>query len=317
MSNHLFGIRWRLTVSTFPDATGNAQQIVAYSDDFSFEGLHIEFDVYKTTQSSFWYADICIYNLNDPTTQLVLKQGMQVKLEAGFQNFQGGSNGPYGVIFEGALFQPIWERLDVVNYRLTLHCIVGVIEETNNFVSLSVANGLTQREIVARMAANAMNPLQANVSIPEEKLTRSSRGEVIFGQPSLYMEQIAKETDTNFWISNQAINIRNLLQSTVAPTISYGPATGLVGTPVQTQDGVDLTVLLDPRAELATQIQLTPDTVITQLPRLQNTYPTILDSSGLYVIGGVRHRGASRGNIWFTDITGYLYVGSRLALLNP
>ena len=301
-----FGIKWQLTITT----TGG-QQIVATYANWLPEGLQLTFDTYQTTQAAFWYADIAIYNLNDPTTQVVLKQGMSVKLEAGYQT------GAYGTIFEGTLFQPMWERIDGIDYKLTLHCLVGLVEETNNFVALSVANGLTQRDLVARMASNCLYKLDSsNVNFPQEQV--SSRGEVVFGQPGKTFKNLAEFNGINYWASNYAANIRQLLpQQTGIPTLNYSPTTGLIGTPQQTQDGVDIRVLLDARATLATQFQLTPDTTIRQLPRTQGSYPTILDQNGLYVIAGVRHLGDSRGNTWDTEITGYIYIGSRLALLNP
>lgn len=306
-----FGIAWKLTILTTPDDSGNQKSIVAFSNAWTPEPLEIQFDIYQTTQSAFWYADIAIFNLNDPTTQIVLKQGMTVKLEAGWQSQ------PYGTIFEGLLFQPLWERIDGVDYKLTLHCMVGLVEETNNFVATSVAGGITQRQLVARMAQACVNPL-ALEQVDSLKPGVSTRGEVIFGQPSLFLEEIAADNELNMWISDVGVNIRSLLQQqTNIPTLEYSPSTGLVGTPQQTQDGVALRVLLDPRAKLATQIKLSPDTVIAQLPRVQNTYPTILDQDGLYVIAGVRHIGDSRGDTWTTEITAYTYIGSRLALLNP
>ncbi len=315
--NPLFGIAWELIINTAPDAQGNSTQVTAYSKDYTFEGLEIQFEVSQSVGSynnGFWFADIAIFGLNGPTTNLVITQGMTVRLDAGWQNGQ-----PYGTIFEGTLYQPLWERVDGINYKLTLHCIVGLLEQVNNFCAFSIAGGATQRDIVARMASTALNPLDAsNVNIPAANLTASSRGEVIFGQPSLYLEQIGKETQTSFWFSNMAINIQSLLTAqTNVPTISYNANTGLVGTPQQTQDGVLIRVLLDPRLQLAGQINLDPSVTIAQLPRMQNTFPTVLDKDGNYGIMGLTHRGDSRGNVWQTEAIGVTYIGSKLALLNP
>ena len=301
-----FGVKWKLTITT-TDGT----VITALQNGWLPEGLQITFDTYQTTQAAFWYADIAIYNLNNPTSQAVLKQGMLVELEAGYQT------GPYGTIFQGTLFQPMWERIEGIDYKLTLHCLVGLVEETNNFVALSVANGLSQRDLVARMASNCIYKLDSS-NVNFEKEQTSSRGEVIFGQPGKYFKDLADFNGINYWASHYAANIRALLpQQTNVPTLEYSPTAGLIGTPQQTQDGVDIRVNLDARATLATQYKLTPDTTIRQLPRTQGSYPTILDQNGLYVIAGVRHIGDSRGNVWDTYITGYTYIGSRLALLNP
>jgi hypothetical protein len=310
-----FGIKWELVVNTASDAQGNQQQINIFQADYNTEALEIQFEV-RQTQRDFWYADIAIFNLNDPTTNTLLTQGMEVKLDAGFMA------GPYGTIFQGLLLQPLWERIQGYNYKLTVHCIIGLVETTNNFVSFNVASGITQRQLVANMAANSRRPLQLDNIDGTDTSVQSSRGEVVFGQPALYLEEIASDNVdlNNFWISNQGINIRALLPVTegqLVPTITYSPTTGLVGTPQQTQDGVELRVLLDPRCTVATQIKLTPDVSINQLPRMQGTFPTILDKDGLYAVAGVTDHGDSRGKTWFSDITAFTYVGSKLALLNP
>lgn len=305
-----FGRAWKLTITTFPDSQGNSKIVTAFSNTWQPEPLRMTFDTYQSTSGDgFWYADIAIYNLNDPTEQILLTQGMTVKLQAGYQNQQ-----ELGTIYEGTLFQPMWERENGVDFKLTLRCMVGLIEQTFNFVTLAVEGGLTQGQIIAQMAKAAHFPLDtSNVSLPNS--TRSSRGEIFFGQPREYFAAMAKENEAVAWFTNRSINIGKLLRTTGAlPTLVYGPGTGLIGTPQQTQDGVNIKVLLDARAELATQFQLTPSDTIRQFPRAVQTYPTILDAQGLYTIAAVRHYGDSRGEDWYTEITGYTYVGSILAL---
>jgi hypothetical protein len=321
-----FGISWRLRIRTSPVAGSKTVITVATPDNlndpnnptganqnpWAWEPLQIEFEVRQSIGPAgaiggFWFADVSIYNLNDPTTNILLTQGMGVELEAGFQA------GIFGKIFEGTLFQATWERIDGITTKLTLHCIVGIVETTNNFISLNSAAGLTQRQIVARMAAGAAYPLDSsNVNLPDT--TTTSRGEVYFNQPDKYFLQVAIETQANFWISNMAVNIRALVDSETVPVLQVSPETGLIGTPQQTQDGVELKILLNPNALLRTKVQLSPNTAINQLVRQQGTFPTILDQKGTYSIAAITHRGNSRGNEWFTYITGITSIGSRLGL---
>ncbi len=321
-----FGISWRLRVRTSPIAGSQTVITVATPDNlndpnnpsganqnpWAWEPLQIEFEVRQSIGPAgaiggFWFADIAIYNLNDPTTNILLTQGMGVQLEAGFQA------GIFGTIFEGTLFQATWERIDGITTKLTLHCIVGIVETTNNFISLNSAAGLTQRQIVARMAAGAAYRLDdSNVNLPD--VTTNSRGEVYFNQPDKYFLQVAIETQANFWISNMAVNIRALVDAETVPVLQVSPETGLIGTPQQTQDGVELKILLNANALLRTKVQLSPNTAINQLVRQQGTFPTILDQKGTYSIAAITHRGNSRGNEWFTYLTGITSIGSRLGL---
>ena len=312
-----FGRAWILTITPYTNAQGVPKPIIISSTTWQPEPLRMTFDAYRSIGTdSFWFADIAIYNLNDPTEQILLTQGMTVKLQAGYQNQQ-----ELGTIYEGTLFQPMWERENGVDFKLTLRCMVGLMEQTNNFVTLAVAGGLTQGQLIYQMAKAAHFPLDTtNVNL--SSTIRSSRGEVLFGQPGEYVASAAKESEALAWFGHHSVNITDFVQpagsSQKFKTLVYGPGNGLVGTPIQTQDGVNIKVLLDARAELSNQFQLEPSVAIKQFDRvLGQTYPTILDASGTYIIGAVRHYGDSRGEDWYTEMTGFTYNGSILALTSP
>lgn len=309
-----FGKRWKITITTIPDAQQNQQQLIIESQTWTPEPLEIEFDVYQTitAKDGFWFAEIDIYNLNQPTEQVVLRQGMTVKLEGGYQSGPG-----YGILFEGTLFQPTWERINGVDTKLSLHCIVGLEEDTNNFVSFNTAAGLNQRDIVSRMstAPNIAYPLNVDNVVLEAKFTQT-RGAVFFDQPSEYLQAIADQNTANYWITQLAANIRAEVDEdeTQIPTLVITQTSGLIGSPQQTQDGVDIRINLDARAVIRDQVQLSPDVNIIQLQRIQGNYPTVLDAQGKYGIAAVRHIGNSRTNTWETVITGITSTASKLGL---
>lgn len=310
-----FGKRWRLQIKTLPDGQQNQKIITVESQTWTPEPLEIEFEVYQTIDNAYWFAEIAVFNLNTPTEQVVLKQGMTVRLEAGYMTGPG-----YGVIFEGTLFQPTWERINGIDTKLTLHCIVGLVENTNNFVAFNTNAGITQRELVARMAAapNIAYPLDtSNVKLTKAGDITQTRGAVYFDQPIELLTPIAAQDTSNLWVTNLAINIRALVDQDEVPTLNVSQQTGLIGTPQQTQDGVDIRINLDSRAVLRGQVQLSPDTQVNQLQRVQGNYPTVLDAQGKYAIAAIRHIGNSRGNTWETVITGITFVGTRLGLLPP
>ena len=319
-ASSLFGIAWEVVITESPNDLGQQNPPLQVFDNGSRqqEQLEIEFECISSVASGetgFWFADISIYGLNGSTTTELINYGQGVKLSAGWAN----SALPYGVIFEGTVYQPMWERIDGVNYKLRLRCIVGLLETTLNFTANNIAAGSNQRAAVAAMVQNAVTPLTANFdsNIPQSGYVNQSRGEVFFGQPSDYLQNIAKELKANVWISNLAANIRNIrqLQDNV-PTVTYNANTGLIDTPQMTNDGVIIRVLLDPRLQLAGQIQLDPTVAIAQQPRTQGSYPYILDKNGTYGIVHLAHRGNSRGNTWETEVTALTYVNAIMSLLN-
>lgn len=316
-ANQQFGRAWKLTINTVPDDTGQQTQITAMSNTFQPEGLHITFETFQSVNSALWYADISIYNLNAATLNIAITQGMTISLEAGYMNQ------PYGVIFDGTIFQPLWERENITDFKLTLHCIVGFINNGNNFAAQSFAAGLTQRQLVARMASTAFRPVPLVTNQAADTVLNKvtlSKGGIIFGQPDKYFAQASRYNGLSTWQSNAQANILQLRQSSTAPTFTFGAGNGLLGTPQQTQFGVDCRVLLDARITPGAQVYLDQSSVSIRQQPLSitgSTYPTILSNSGTYAVLAIRHIGDSRGNVWESQITGSLYQGELLEALTP
>src|SRR5208337_4492188 len=128
-----FGRVWKVTIQGADGVTIEFGTTQPPGNIFSPEPLQMTFETYQTIQQAFWYCDIVIYNLNSPTEQEILLQGMTVTLDAGYQGQ------PYGTIFQGTLLQPLWEREDGIDDKLTLHCVCGLIEAGNNFVGQTIA----------------------------------------------------------------------------------------------------------------------------------------------------------------------------------
>ena len=308
-----FGRVWKFEIETYDGAeVFTIQTSLPPNNVFIPEQLHITFDTTQTIQQAFWYCDISIYNLNPVTMNILITQGMKVTLGAGYQ-ILGGITTTTDVIFEGTVLQPIWTRENGVDDKLTLHCVCGLIEVTNNFIAQSIAGGITQRELVAQMAQLCHFPLDAN-DVDISSTTKLSRASVFFGSPADAFQSIADSNNSNLWFTNQALHIRELREQTTKPTIVYGPSSGLIGVPQQTQDGVEMKMLLDPKITIMTQVQLQAGTIINQLQRSIPSLPTILDANNTYVVGRVRHYGDSRGNDWYTEVTGFVNAASILAL---
>jgi hypothetical protein len=85
----------------------------------------------------------------------------------------------------------------------------------------------------------------------------------------------------------------------------------IIGTPKQIPEGVSMRVLLDARLVVtapALSVGIS-DTIIEQMlvapstdTNSSNLYP-ILSQNGVYAIAAAHHRGDTRGNDWYTDVT--------------
>lgn len=305
--NPQFGRKWEITIQTL-----DGNEITASASAFEPEALKATFDIAQYGFQAFWHADIVIYNLDGPTTQYILKAGDTVTVKAGYQT------GVYGQIFKGKLFQPLWERENVNDFKLTLHCILGRDLITNNFVNFSQSAFASQTEVVRRIAAEAFNmPIPVAYLAPNLKTSQDPRGSTYFGSPGKHLDQIAEDNNMQWWIDSNGLNMGSMAQSDGAPALVYTPSTGIVGTPQQTQDGVAFRVLLDSRLQIKfPPMEAKIDNSSIRLAKAQiGQLISILDQDGLYIVGGVRHIGDTRGIEWYTEVIGYTSVGGKLSML--
>src|SRR5262245_53894016 len=103
-----YGRKYKLSVQL---QRGDA---IEFSPDIRFT-----FSVDKDILRCYQFAEVTLYNLNAQTETDILKNGVSVTLEAGYEN------GAYGVIFRGPVRQVLRGKEDAVTYFLRLVCIDG------------------------------------------------------------------------------------------------------------------------------------------------------------------------------------------------
>jgi len=306
-----FGFAWNLTITGPPDKDGNSDQVVAESQAWQTEPLRIVFEVnilgYIQEQGPYWTAKIDIYNLSaEQAAALVFwGQGSSISLSAGYQA------GPYGVIFSGVVYQVLFERVDVVDSKMTLMCYTGMRETIGNLVNFRGAPFLSQSALIAKMCATANVPITIDPSsqgtIAGLSGTTLPRARPVFGNPIKNISEIVSANNLQAWYGFDGLAVDNMDASGETATITYTPSTGILGTPQQTQYGVNVTVTLDPRLRVQQPPMLIniANSIIRQL-QLTPPFPYryVLSPNGDYIVNGLQHRGDSRGNQWETEITG-------------
>jgi hypothetical protein len=270
--------------------------------------LHIKFDTTQAALQVYSWCELVIYNLNAQQSQTVINYGMQCTVEAGY------IDGAFGTIFEGTVFQPMWEKERGVDWKLTLRCVVGIIENTDNWIGETIEGGLTQRQVAARMVARASTPIALNFDskIKDKYVTRAT---TYFGQPNDLLQYVADSNNALTWYKHMRAYMNALVDQTdQIPQWEFSPDNGLIGNPNQTQEGVQLTVLMQPDLQLLGQVKINQSVVITQTQRQLGNFPMNIPDDFTYIIGRIRHYGDSRGNEWYSDITGFYNNGSILSL---
>ena len=335
----LWGQAWSLVV-TSTTATGPQQTTISYMD-WQPEALRITFDVLQAMNSQpLWTADIAVYNADADTVQVLLT-ATWVTLSAGFQT---GPN-QAAVIWSGPVFQTNFTLENVVDQKVTLHCVASPLAELmNNIVSFSTGPFSSQLKLVQKMAAQVNIPTisyeqgtAGRVAQQRMNAVQYPRGKTVFGSIAKYLNDVADSNFLQTWRDGKQVYISEVDTGNRTPDFIYSPAfppggvqqsvnlplgttQSIVGTPQQIQQGAVFTVLLDPRLKvqrppLLVQLAETQVTQLLRTPSINGKLPTILTSDLSFFVSQVRHVGDSRGNEWHTEVTGWS-TGYAQALFN-
>lgn len=327
MSIPYFGRAYKLIIKTKA-----GDEITIASSAWEPEALRIVFIAEQIAVASRWLADITIYNLtaatgraigaDDPTAQTgkygdfntSIEKDDDVILSAGYQyNFDAASS----IIYTGKVFQPMWEREGATDNKLTLRCYLGLWEDEQKYVNLTLPAGSTDLAGVQQVAAQAEIPIEYldTDTLSTRKLPRAK---VVSGRPRLYFDRVAISNKLQCWMGRAGLNIAPLAPTSTTPEIVYRPLSAasantpatqavkqtVIGSPQQTEDGVVFRVLMDTQARLRQLIRLDMSVVRLQAKAQGQSSPSRLDTDQLYVISGIRYIGDTRGDAWYAEIHG-------------
>jgi hypothetical protein len=315
-------------------------------------GLRVTFEVTTRFNVPYWPADIVIYNAN-PATQALLTSGgiapdqqtaalgqMQsnplqpaslgdgVMISAGYAT---GANGPFqpsaNQIYRGNVFQAIWTRENVVDWKVRLRCLFGYVTDALNFGNFSISGAHTAHQTVTQLSKQCGIPVAEMDEAATGVLGQSklSRAEACYDRPYAKLGQIAADHNLQLWFDSDGSHWRSFNASPLpTPAYAYVPPnlsnlpkitaptilrTTLLGVPEYTQTGIVFRILLDAQPRIGQVIQV-PTTVAANPYAFQyGNLSAVPNQFGIYIIAGIRHIGDTRGhgNDWVTEITGVTF----------
>ena len=308
------------------------------------ESLRVTFSIDTYLLMAYWSATITIYNMDPSTGNQIsgigpasfwkfnqpLRAGDQVTISGGYQMSASGAFSPgTNVLYSGRVLQSIWTRDNVVDWKLTLRCVVGLIENTVNFVSESISGPTGNTDLAAVNLLCGLAGISPLIDAGAQKIlsnTTFNRGRALHGRPIDLLKEITGQYQGQIfpWIGPNGLNVRTFdVNAPLAmPSFAYAPPNftiqqpsgtsapvlknTLIGSPQQTQDGVQFRVLMDSTPQIGDVVQIAPGVLVNLFPVQIGSLPPAPNQSGLYVVGGLRHVGDTRGRgeDWYTEITG-------------
>ena len=266
---------------------------------------------FKTVQQDVESPNNCairVYNLAQSTVDTLAKfEYSRVTLQAGYE-------AAYGVIFQGQIKQVRIGRESATTTYVDLLAADGDMAYNNAFVKQTLAAGSAARE---RLQA-AKNEMAKFGTLDGPLLTETGgvlpRGKVLFGMAREVMRQECQNNGLSWNINNGQINVVPLGGYLPGDALVLNSFNGLVGIPEQTENGLQLRCLLNPRIVVGGLVKIDNKSV-NQLVNQKGTAPIPYNSyvglqllanvsnDGLYRVYVAEHAGDTRGQNWYTDLT--------------
>jgi hypothetical protein len=252
-----------------------------------------------------------VYNAAQQTVNSITKEFDTVTLTAGYQN------GNKGTIFQGNIKQTFEGRERNVDRYLDIMAGDGDIAYTQGVVNQTFpANTTTAQEFAAYVASVASTGLTAAVSAPgilnETGGTnpKNLRGKTVFGMFRLAMGDLAQRVNARWSIQNGVVTLIPITGYLPGQAVQINSATGMIGTPEQTEGGIMIRCYLNPLIRIGQLVQINQGDINQNTLNKQmfpsytsQFYPATTTHDGFYRVLVHEMNGDTRGNEWYSELT--------------
>lgn len=271
-------------------------------EGLDLSALHIQFEVKQWDIQTPNSAIIRVWNLKAETSKRIEKEFTRVTLQAGYEGADTG------VIFDGTIVYIRRGRENATDSYLDIFAADGDAAYNFAVVNASLAAG-SKPEDRLKAITEAMEKYGVTQgAVPEEGLGGSElpRGKVMFGMARDSMRDLADTTLTTWSIQNGQVNVIKKDGYLPDEAVVLNSRTGMIGLPTQTEDGINVRCLLNPKIKVSGRVHIDNASIQRAAVSLQytaiNFFPSVTDD-GFYRVIVVDHVGDNRGNDWYSDLT--------------
>lgn len=273
--------------------------------------LRVEFRVSQSDLETPNSAVIRVINLSSQTARAVQKEFTRVTLQAGYER------GNFGIVFQGDIKAVRRGRMsgeNNVDTYLDILAADGDLGYNFGVVRKTMAAGYTQRDVLDE-AAKAMDiPVGYFPDIP---LQAATRGKVLWGMARNYARDASNSIGCAWSIQNGKISVVPITGYVPGEAVVLNAQSGMIGLPEQTEGGVTVRCLLNPKIRVGGLVQIDNSSIqrtflggnLLNAPgRLDDAskYPGLLPritDDGFYRVYVAEFEGDSREGPFFSDLT--------------
>ena len=252
----------------------------------------IKFDVEKTRSSEPNHATIEIYNLSQDTRNRFGEEFNRIRLI--------GGHTPNGIdktdiLFDGNIRRFFHARVDA-DIVTTIIAGDGDLDYRNSTVNRTFPAGTSYREVIDYIRSRMPNIGVGNLS-GVDKMGAVDKAYTISGWAKRYLDEICRKFDVRWSIQNGLMEIIDNNQSINRTIPVLTPRTGLIGIPVVTEHGINITAMLNPAIQPNTYVEVQS---LTRDTSNEAALATETDAgAGVYRINNARFYGSNFDNDFY------------------
>lgn len=263
--------------------------------------LHCKFAIKRSSNMTPNCADIRVYNLDLNTALQIKKQYKQVII-------QGGYDSNFGVIFKGNIKQVILGRESATDTFIDLNCGDGDLAYNYAIVNTTIASGSSQSDQLKQIAAPMANlDTTLNPTQPDLQPTVLPRGKTLWGGSKEYLRNLAQQNGLTWSIQSQQVQFIHQQGFAPGEAVVLTSKTGMIGTPQQTNIGVNVVCLMNPLINPGRRIKIDNASVAQLKIDLGNPTDPVnlappLTADGVYYPLVIEQTGDNRGVDWYSKL---------------
>lgn len=260
-----FGRQWKLDIS-------NDQETLSITQ------LRVAFEIDKTINEKPNPAKIQVWNLNrDHINQLLSQDYKKAALSVGYNELRQ--------IYSGDITKVRIQR-DGLDFVLTLECSDGHQAYTQSRAKTTLKAGATDKQIVEEIQKTMPKIQSGAIDIPNQR--KLPRGKVLNGNSRDVLTKIARNNGADWSIQDGSLVFlpKDKVLNDEAVLISQD--TGMINAPEQTDEGLELTCLLNPALQIGGLVKV--ESIIEYF-------------NGEYKVIKLAHSGDGLGGDWQSKMT--------------
>ena len=285
----------------FEVLVGNSGEFLRVTNENGGASLRVAFMVQHDYGGHQSFADISIYGLKTENEEKIFQKYRSIILQAGYTEL-------YGPIFRGQVTNVQRERSGPggVERSIRLFCKSAAQEIDLSYVNITFGPGTPYTEIIRACAAKFGKPVifQGDFS----SLPKCLRGYILNGTTKAALNRLAKSMGFKWVMENDELLILKNGFIRDGEIFRFSATTGMIGSPVVTDAGIDVRVALNPAVQIGRLINI--DSVAPQYNFAGAYWYDVPRSvgEGRYEVARLNHVGDTHSDTgWETQIECFRY----------